>query len=46
MLEIWQKLPPSLQRGLARACRRYEFYKFRVCRYDRRTGFFSAGKQF
>lgn len=43
LLEFWEALPVSFQRRLTRLGCKYSRYKFRVLRFDRRTGFFSAG---
>ncbi|KAL8431513.1 hypothetical protein Efla_000559 [Eimeria flavescens] len=43
LLEIWEALPSSLQRRLTHLRRTYTRTKFKVLRFDRRTGFFSAG---
>ncbi|CDJ63552.1 hypothetical protein, conserved [Eimeria necatrix] len=43
LLELWEALPASLQQRLSRFRCTYTRYKFKVLRFDRRTGFFSAG---
>ncbi|KAL8272327.1 hypothetical protein Esti_003738 [Eimeria stiedai] len=43
LLEVWEALPTSLQRRLSRFRCTYTRTKFKVLRFDRRTGFFSAG---